>query len=99
MGAISSQLLCPLHMLPSVFEQCLAQDSLDLSCNFLDQNMILPFLPGAPVAFSINGLEKPNLSSKFVYVIEMSLVPDREQSYGVYACVCVYTCTHTQTHT
>ena len=61
--------------------------------------MILPFLPGAPVAFSINGLEKPNLSSKFVYVIEMSLVPDREQSYGVYVYVCVYTCMHTQTHT
>ena len=41
----------------------------------------------------------------FAYVIEMSLVPDREQSYRVYACMCVcmsicmYVCIHMHTHT
>ena len=48
--------------------------------------MILPFLPGALVAFSINGFEKPNLSS--VCLCYSNVISSRQRTELQSICMC-----------
>ena len=61
--------------------------------------MVLPFLPGPLVAFSINGFEKPNLSSVCLCYWNVISSRQRTELQSICMYVCIHMHTHTDTHT